>query len=59
MICPKCMGNGYVYAFNYDKRKEQPIDCIYCNNQGDVEINEKIIKELQDTKHEKEKRKEI
>ena len=59
MICPKCMGNGYVYAFNYDIRKRHPIDCIYCNNQGEVEINEKIIKELQDTKHEKEKRKEI
>ena len=59
MICPKCNGNGYVYAFNYDNRKEQPIDCIYCNNQGEVEINDQTIKELQDTKHEKEKRKKI
>jgi hypothetical protein len=59
MICPKCMGNGYVYAFNYDDRKKQAIDCIYCNNQGEVEINDQIIKELQDTKDEKEKRKNI
>jgi hypothetical protein len=33
MVCPKCMGNGYVYAFNYDERKKEPIDFIYCNNQ--------------------------
>jgi hypothetical protein len=59
MVCPKCMGNGYVYAFNYDERKKEPIDCIYCNNQGELDITEKIIKELQDTKDEKEKRKNI
>ena len=59
MVCPKCMGNGYVYAFNYDERKKEPIDFIYCNNQGELDITEKIIKELQDTKDEKEKRKNI
>jgi hypothetical protein len=59
MICPKCMGNGYVYAFNYDKRKEQPIDCIYCNNQGEIEINDQTIKELEETKHEKEEKEKI
>jgi len=59
MVCPKCMGNGYVYAFNYDERKKQPIDCIYCNNQGEVEINDKTINELKDTKNEKKERKNI
>ena len=59
MICPKCMGNGFVYAFNYDTRKEHAIDCIYCNNQGEVEINDQTIKELEDTEDEKKERKKI
>jgi len=59
MVCPKCMGNGYVYAFNYDERKKQPIDCIYCNNQGEVEINDQTKNELKDTKNEKKERKNI
>jgi hypothetical protein len=59
MVCPKCMGNGYVYAFNYDERKKQPIDCIYCNNQGEVEINDHTIKKLKEDNDEEEKRKTI
>ena len=59
MVCHKCKGNGYVYVFNYDTRKEQAMDCIYCNNQGEIEINDQTIKELEETKHEKEERKNI
>ena len=32
IICPKCNGNGFVYSFNHDDRKKQPMDCDYCNN---------------------------
>jgi hypothetical protein len=48
IICPKCNGNGFVYAFNHDDRKKQPIDCTYCNNQGEVDITEDVIKDLDD-----------
>ena len=28
--------------------KKQPIDCDYCNNQGEVDITEDVIKDLDD-----------
>ena len=49
IICPKCNGNGFVYAFNHDDRKKQPIDCSYCNNQGEIDITEDVIKDLEQT----------
>ena len=48
IICPKCNGNGYVYSFNHDDRKKQPMDCDYCKNQGEVDITEDVIKDLDD-----------
>ncbi len=49
IICPKCNGNGYVHSFNHDDRKKIPIDCDYCNNQGEVDITEDVIKDLEQT----------
>ena len=43
IICPKCNGNGYVYSFNHDDRKKQPMDCDYCNNQGEIVLDNKKI----------------
>ena len=48
IICPKCNGNGFIYAFNHDDRKKHPIDCDYCKNQGEVDITEDVIKDLDD-----------
>jgi len=48
IICPKCGGNGFVYKFNHDDRKKQPMDCDYCNNQGEVDITEDVIQDLDD-----------
>ena len=50
IICPKCHGNGFVYSFNHDDRKKEAIDCDYCNNQGEVDITEDVIKDLEETK---------
>jgi hypothetical protein len=50
IICPKCNGNGFVYSFNHDDRKKEAIDCDYCNNQGEVDITEEVIKDLEETK---------
>ncbi len=47
LICPACMGNGYRKIF-----KETPsnlkvvIDCEACNNQGEIENDEKNIHAL-------------
>ena len=48
IICPKCNGNGFIYAFNHDDRKKHPVDCDYCKNQGEVDITEDVIKDLDD-----------
>ena len=48
IICPKCNGNGYVRIFNHDERKRIVINCDYCKNQGEVDITEDVIKDLDD-----------
>jgi Zn ribbon nucleic-acid-binding protein len=50
IICPKCHGNGFIYSFNHDDRKKEAIDCGYCNNQGEVDITEEVMKDLEETK---------
>ena len=50
IICPKCNGNGFVYSFNHDDRKKMPIDCDYCHNQGEVDITEDVMKDLEQMK---------
>ena len=48
IICPKCNGNGFVYSFKHENVKKDPIDCDYCNNQGEVDITEDVINDLDD-----------
>lgn len=44
IVCPKCDGNGYRMIYKDASWKEKtPIDCAYCNNQGEVEITEETI----------------
>jgi len=50
IICPKCHGNGFVYSFSHDDRKKVPIDCEYCHNQGEVEITDDVIYDLEQIK---------
>ncbi len=40
MICPSCQGNGYIGS---SVEPEKQKDCIDCNSQGEVEINEKNL----------------
>ena len=40
MICPSCQGNGYIGS---SVEPEKQKDCIDCNSQGEVEINEKHL----------------
>ena len=52
IICPKCCGNGFIYSFDYDERKEKAIaiDCDYCKNQGEIDITEDVMKDLEQMK---------
>ena len=53
IICPKCCGNGYVNSFiknDEGKEKAIAIDCDYCNNQGEVDITEDVMKDLEQMK---------
>jgi len=44
MVCPKCMGNGYRMIYKDASWKEKiPIDCTYCDSQGEVEITEEAV----------------
>ena len=57
-ICDVCKGNGFIRVPYEQAREEQFADCEFCNNQGEVEVeeekmaqpsNEGKIKFLQDT----------
>jgi len=53
LVCSKCCGNGYINLFiKNDEGKEKVIamDCDYCNNKGEVEITEEVIKKLEERK---------
>ena len=42
MICPVCMGNGYRKIFKDSSSKLRVvIDCKACDNQGEIENDEK------------------
>jgi DnaJ-class molecular chaperone len=46
MICPDCHGNGYIGS---SVEPENQKDCELCQNQGEVEINEKNLKHLRES----------
>jgi len=39
-ICEVCKGNGFVRVPYELVREEQWADCEFCNNQGEVEVDE-------------------
>ena len=39
-ICEVCKGNGCIRVPYEQVREEQWADCDFCNNQGEVEIDE-------------------
>ena len=44
LICPACMGNGYRKIFkDASSNLRVVIDCEACNNQGEIENDEKNI----------------
>ena len=44
LICPACMGNGYRKIFKDASSKlKVVIDCEACDNQGEIENDEKNI----------------
>jgi len=47
MICPKCRGNGFIKTV-VDAGRTIEEDCTFCNNQGEVEINEESLRYLKE-----------
>ena len=39
-ICEVCKGNGFIRIPYEQVREEQWADCEFCNNQGEVEVDE-------------------
>jgi transcription elongation factor Elf1 len=50
LVCPKCSGTKHYATFNYDERKKIILKCNYCNEKGEVEITEEVIKKLEEGK---------
>ena len=46
IICPKCMGNGHIKHI-VDQAIVMQEDCKYCKNQGEVDITEDVLKDLE------------
>jgi DnaJ-class molecular chaperone len=46
IICPKCNGNGHIKHI-VDQAIVMQEDCKYCNNQGEVDITEQVLAELE------------
>lgn len=45
MICPHCQGNGFIKV-TIDEGRTEEVDCEMCSNQGEVEITEPNLDEL-------------
>lgn len=45
-ICPDCNGNGYIGSA---KEPDNVRDCLKCNNQGEIVINDEEIDTMLDT----------
>ena len=39
-ICEVCKGNGFIRIPYEQAREEQWADCDFCNNQGEIEVEE-------------------
>lgn len=49
IICPECHGNGYITK-QVDAGRKIEDDCLYCQNQGEVDITEEVLNDLNCTK---------
>jgi hypothetical protein len=47
LVCPKCAGVKHYYVFNYDERKRVMLNCDYCKATGEVDIDEKTIRDIE------------
>ena len=49
IICPHCDGNGFIRnkESHPDIRKQKTTQCKNCNSQGEVDITEDVLKDLQ------------
>lgn len=45
IVCHKCMGNGFIKHV-VDEALVMESDCEYCNNQGEIDITEEVLKDL-------------
>tara|TARA_S200002703_G_scaffold9044_1_gene9001 strand:- start:5986 stop:6150 length:165 start_codon:yes stop_codon:yes gene_type:complete len=51
LICPKCYGNGYRRIWkDSDEKTMIEVDCVFCKNQGEVDITEENLKVIQEEK---------
>ena len=42
-ICDVCKGNGFIRVPYEQAREEQFADCEFCNNQGEVEVEDVLL----------------
>ena len=48
-ICPSCNGNGYRTIYKDASWTEKvEIDCLHCNNQGEISIEEPTIAQCEE-----------
>jgi hypothetical protein len=43
VICQKCKGNGYRRTLLEEGREELIVDCVTCNNQGEIMIDKERL----------------
>ena len=43
MICPNCNGNGYVKAVLEEGREHVVLQCIECDSEGEIYVDESEI----------------
>ena len=46
IICPECVGNGFV-KFQIDEGRSEEVDCTFCDNQGEVDITAEVLATLE------------
>ena len=46
MICPNCNGNGYVKAVLEEGREHVVLQCIECDSEGEIYVDESEVVEF-------------
>ena len=50
-ICSVCNGNGFVRIPYEQAKEEQWADCTFCNNQGEIEVEEDEDDTVREVEH--------